>query len=82
MKEVHKAVLKGKRVHNDEIIPVPDKIRDRNIPSTPTLLHTPPSHPAPLAYPIPYPLTQKIIFVILTSPGSLAYTLVPLFFGW
>ena len=32
MEEVHKAVLKRKRVHNDDdkIVPVPDKIRDRN----------------------------------------------------
>ena len=33
MEEAHKAVLKRKRVHDgdDEIIPVPDEIRDRNI---------------------------------------------------
>ena len=30
MEEVHKAVLKRKRVHDDEIVPVPDKIRDHN----------------------------------------------------
>jgi hypothetical protein len=36
----------------------------------------PPSHPAPSAYQPPYPLTQKTLFVILTSPGSPAYTLV------
>ena len=30
MEEVHKAVLKRKRVHDDKIIPVPDEIRDRN----------------------------------------------------
>ena len=30
MEEAHKAVLKGKRVHDDKIIPVPDEIRDRN----------------------------------------------------
>ena len=39
-------------------------------------LHTPPSHPAPSAYQIPYPLTQKTLFVILTSPGSTANTLI------
>ena len=34
MEEVHKAVLKGKRVHDDKIIPVPDKIRDhQRVPS-------------------------------------------------
>ena len=38
MEEVHKAVmvLKRKRVLNDKIIPVPDKIRDCNI--TPVLV--------------------------------------------
>ena len=30
MEEVHKAVLKRKRVHDDKIIPVPDEIRDHN----------------------------------------------------
>ena len=30
MEEAHKAVLKRKRVHDDEIIPVPDEIRDYN----------------------------------------------------
>ena len=30
MEEVHKAVLKGKIVHNDKIIPVHDKIKDCN----------------------------------------------------
>ena len=30
MEEVHKAVLKRKRVHDDKIVPVPDKIRDHN----------------------------------------------------
>ena len=30
MEEAHKAVLKRKRVCDDEIIPVPDEIRDRN----------------------------------------------------
>jgi len=45
--------------------------------STPLPYYTsPPSHPAPSAYPIPYPLTQKTLFVILTSPGSPAYTLI------
>ena len=44
--------------------------------STPPYYTPPPSHPAPLAYPIPYPLTQKTLFVILMSPGSLAYTMV------
>ena len=34
------------------------------------------AHLAPLAYKIPYPLTQKTLFVILTSPSSPAYTLV------
>ena len=28
MEEVHKAVLKGKRVHDDEIVLVPDEVRD------------------------------------------------------
>ena len=36
IEEAHKAVLKGKRVHGDKIIPVPDKIRDHNI--TPILV--------------------------------------------
>ena len=36
MEEAHKAVLKGKRVHSDKIIPVNDKIRDCNI--TPVLV--------------------------------------------
>ena len=36
MEEVHKAVLKRKRVHDDKIIPVHDKIRDHNI--TPILV--------------------------------------------
>ena len=36
MEEVYKAVLKRKRVCDDEIVPVPDKIRDRNI--TPVLV--------------------------------------------
>ena len=36
IEEVHKAVLKRKRVHDDKIVPVPDKIRDRNI--TPILV--------------------------------------------
>ena len=31
MEEVHKAVLKRKRVHDDKIIPVPDEIRECNI---------------------------------------------------
>ena len=31
MEEVHKAVLKRKRVCDDKIIPVPNKIRDCNI---------------------------------------------------
>ena len=31
MEEAHKAVLKRKRVHDDKIVPVPDKIRDHNI---------------------------------------------------
>ena len=45
--------------------------------STPPPYYTPlPSHPAPSAYPIPYPLTQNMLFVILTSPSSPAYTLV------
>jgi len=45
--------------------------------STPPPYYTPPpSHPAPSAYQPPYPLMQKTLFVILTSPGSLAYTLV------
>ena len=45
--------------------------------STPPPYYTPlPSHLAPSAYPIPYPLTQKTLFVILMSPGSLAYTMV------
>ena len=37
MEEAHKAVLKRKRVCNDDdkIVPVPDKIRDHNI--TPVL---------------------------------------------
>ena len=35
MEEAHKAVLKRKRVHNDDVI-VPDKIRDCNI--TPILV--------------------------------------------
>ena len=30
MEEVHKAVLKRKRVHDNKIIPVPDEIRDHN----------------------------------------------------
>ena len=30
MEEAHKAVLKRKRVHDDKIVPVPDKIRDCN----------------------------------------------------
>ena len=30
MEEVHKAVLKRKRVHDDEIVPVPNEIRDHN----------------------------------------------------
>ena len=33
---MHKAVLKGKRVHDDEIIPVPNEIRDHNKKSTDT----------------------------------------------
>ena len=39
-------------------------------------LHTPPSHPAPSAYQIPYLLAQKTLLVILTSPGSTANTLI------
>ena len=30
MEEAHKAVLKRKRVHDDKIVPIPDKIRDHN----------------------------------------------------
>ena len=51
------------------------------------LLNTPPhytplpSHPAPSAYPIPYPLTQKTLFVILTSPGFPAYNGLLCFLG-
>ena len=30
MEEAHKAVLKRKRVCDDKIVPVPDKIRDHN----------------------------------------------------
>ena len=30
MEEAHKAVLKRKRVHNDDDVIVPDKIRDHN----------------------------------------------------
>ena len=30
MEEAHKAVLKWKRVHDDKIVPVPDKIKDHN----------------------------------------------------
>ena len=33
MEEVHKAVLKRKRVHDNKIVPVPDEIRDCNITS-------------------------------------------------
>jgi len=45
--------------------------------STPLPYYTPPpSHPASSAYQPPYLLTQKTLFVILMSPGSLAYTLV------
>jgi len=44
--------------------------------STPCPTTPLPFHPAPLAYQPPYPLTQKTLFVILMSSGSLAYTLV------
>ena len=45
--------------------------------STPPPYYTPlPSYLAPSAYPIPYLLIQKTLFVILMSPGSLAYILV------
>ena len=36
MEEVHKAVLKGKRVCDDDNVIIPDKIRDHNI--TPVLV--------------------------------------------
>ena len=51
--------------------------------STPLPYYTPPpSHPAPSAYSMPYPLTQNMLFVILMSPSSLAGPLFSLFFGW
>jgi hypothetical protein len=31
---------------------------------------------------MPYPLTQNMLFVILTSPGPPAGSLFSLFFGW
>ena len=37
---------------------------------------------APSAYLMPYPLTQNMLFIILTSPGSLAGPVFSLFFGW
>jgi hypothetical protein len=39
----------------------------------------PPSHPAPPAYQPSYPLNQKTLLLILTSPGT---TAILLFFGW
>ena len=30
MEEAHKAVLKRKRLHNDDDVIIPDEIRDRN----------------------------------------------------
>jgi hypothetical protein len=39
----------------------------------------PPSHPASPAYQPSYPLNQRIILLILTSPGT---TAIFLFFGW
>ena len=43
---------------------------------------TPPSHPAPSARQWPYPLTQKTLLLILTTPGSTAGPCFSPFFGW
>ena len=51
--------------------------------STPPPYYTPlPSHPAPSAYQPPYPLIQKTLFVILTSPAPRHTPWFTLFFGW
>ena len=49
--------------------------------STPLPYYTPPpSHPAPLAYKIPYLLTQKTLLLILTNPGITAIlSFIPFF---
>jgi hypothetical protein len=44
--------------------------------NTPALLHTPALSSGTLGISTTYPLTQKTLFVILSSPGSPAYILV------
>jgi hypothetical protein len=41
-------------------------------PNSPALLYTPPSHPAPSAYQLIHPLTQRTLLLILTNPGTTA----------
>jgi len=50
--------------------------------SLPPTQPPPPSHPAPSARQSPYPLTQKTLLLILTTPGSTAGPCFSPFFGW
>ena len=50
--------------------------------SLPPTQPPPPSHPAPSARQSPYPLIQKILLLILTTPGSTAGPCFSSFFGW